>query len=179
MRAVREARSADAFDLTALGCAATVLKGPDDREHVLLRQGGRAVQLSVQSGSVLAGAVRLYYEIAGFDGLEMKLVTLERLLALRRTGRFPNRLYPPPPRSERWPPALQALELARAGASQREIASTLFGGPAAVEAWAGPSDFMRSRVRRLLRFAEAMTHGGYRQVLSGRPVASDAPPSAP
>lgn len=169
----------DTFDLMTLGCAATVLKGPDEAEHVLLRQGGRAIQLSVRSGTVLEGPVRLQYEIAGFDGLEMKLAALERLLALRRTGRLPNRLYPPPPRSERWPPALRALELARAGASQREIAAALFGGPAAVEAWAGPSDFMRSRVRRLLRFAETMTHGGYRQVLSGRPVAADAPPSAP
>jgi len=169
----------DAFDLTALDCAATILKRPGDPEHVLLRQGGRAIQLSVRSGTVLAGAVRLQYEIAGFDGLEMKLAALERLLALRRTGRLPNRLYPPPPRSERWPPALRALELARAGVSQREIASTLFGGHAAVEAWAGPSDFMRSRVRRLLRFAEAMTRGGYRQVLSGRPLSADAPPSAP
>ncbi|WP_225769618.1 DNA -binding domain-containing protein [Inquilinus sp. Marseille-Q2685] len=101
----------------------------------------------------------------------MKLAALERLLALRRLNRFPNRLYPPPPRAERWPAALRALELARAGASQRDIASELFGRPSAAEAWAGPSDFMRSRVRRLLRFAEAMTREGYRQVLSGRPVA--------
>jgi len=179
VRAAPEAPSADTFDLMTLGCAATILKGPDDREHVLLRQDGRAIQLSIRSGTVLAGPVRLHYEIAGFDGLEMKLAALERLLALRRTGRLPNRLYPPPPRSERWPPALHALELARAGASQREIAAALFGGPAAVEAWAGSSDFMRSRVRRLLRFAEAMTRGGYRHVLSGRPLAADAPPSAP
>ncbi|TSD83655.1 DUF2285 domain-containing protein [Mycobacterium sp. KBS0706] len=175
MRAVPAARSADTFDVAALGCAATVVREPDGREHVLLRQAGRAVQLSVCSGTVLAGAVRLHYEMAGFDGLEMKLAATERLLALRRTGRLPNRLYPPPPRSERWPPALRALELARAGLSQREIAAALFGGPAAVEAWAGPSDFMRSRVRRLLRFAEAMTRGGYREVLSGRPLATDAP----
>ncbi len=141
VRAVPEAPSADTFDLMTLGCTATILKGPDDREHVLLRQGGRAIQLSVRSGTVLAGPVRLHYEIAGFDGVEMKLAALERLLALRRTGRLPNRLYPPPPRLERWPPALRALELARAGASQREIASALFGGPGCRRGLGGPERF--------------------------------------
>ncbi len=64
------------------------------------------------------------------------------------------------------------------GSVAEDIASELFGQPSAAEAWAGPSDFMRSRVRRLLRFAEAMTQDGYRQVLSGRPIATpEADPS--
>ena len=171
VRAEPGERPRDALDLTALGCPVTILKEPSGIEHVLLYGGGRAIQLAVRSGTVLRGAVHLRYELAGFDALGMKLAALERLLALRRLKRFPNRLFPPPPRAERWPMALQALELARAGLSQRDIACELFGRPSAAEAWAGPSDFMRSRVRRLLRFAEAMTREGYRHVLSGRPIA--------
>lgn len=172
-----EAWTGDALDVTGLGCAVTILTGADDAEHVLLSSGGRTIQLLVRSGTVLEGSVRLHYDLAGFDSLEMKLRALERLLALKHLSRLPNRLYPPPPRSERWPAALRALELARAGASHREIAFELFGGSAAAEAWAGPSDFMRSRVRRLLRFADAMTRDGYRGVLSGRPMT--APASGP
>jgi hypothetical protein len=170
--AVPETRGADTLELAALGCRAAILKGADGAEHVLLRQGGRAIQLLVRSGTLLAGPVRLTYDLSGFQSLGTKLTVLERLLALARHRGFPNRLYPPPPRSERWPPALRALELVRAGASQREIAIELFGDGAAAEAWAGPSDFMRSRVRRLIRFAERMTLDGYRELLAGRGVAA-------
>ncbi|MGK9236554.1 DUF2285 domain-containing protein [Inquilinus limosus] len=170
VRATPERPGADALELAALGCRAAILKGVDGAEHVLLRRGGRAVQLLVRSGTLLAGPVRLTYELSGFESLGAKLTALERLLALTRRRGFPNRLYPSPPRSERWPAALRALELSRAGASQREIAVELFGGVAAAEAWAGPSDFMRSRVRRLLCFADRMTRGGYREVLEGRPI---------
>ena len=51
------------------------------------------------------------------------------------------------------------------GASQREIARVLFGAEAVALYWDGRSDAVRSRLRRLVREARAMTAGAYRRLL--------------
>jgi len=51
------------------------------------------------------------------------------------------------------------------GASQKEIAATLYGPQRVREDWAGRSDYLRLRVQRLLRAAERMATAGYRDLL--------------
>ncbi|HYW55784.1 MAG TPA: DUF2285 domain-containing protein [Polaromonas sp.] len=56
--------------------------------------------------------------------------------------------------------ALQALDAAQVGASQRDIAQVLFGLEAVVLRWHEDGE-LRAQVRHLLRRAEALMNGGY------------------
>jgi len=60
---------------------------------------------------------------------------------------------------------LQALDGARAGASQREIAAAIFGEGAVKDSWA-PDSELRAQTRYLLRRGDALSKGGYRTLLN-------------
>jgi len=63
---------------------------------------------------------------------------------------------------------LRVHDALQEGASQREIGATLFGDERVAHDWIGESDSLRSRVRRLVREANAMARGGYRQLMRRR-----------
>src|SRR6266849_8439014 len=79
----------DAFDVRRIETPVILLRPGNGIEHVLIGDGVRRIQLEVRGQSLLAGPVRLRYDLAGFAGIEPKLMTLQRLTALRRLGRFP------------------------------------------------------------------------------------------
>lgn len=155
----------EAFDIRRFDRLATVLRCPDGHEHLLLSDGLRHLQLEVTAGSLLDGPVCFRYELSGFKHIEAKTLTLRRLTLLRRLGRFPLGLYPPERRACRWIMALQAYDAAQAGGSHREIATALFGETVVKEDWCGRSDYLRLRVQRLLRMADKLVNGGYRDLL--------------
>lgn len=154
----------DAFNLLSVPHAVTVLRSIDG-EHVLITDGPRSIRLDVVAGSMLCGPVRLGYRLSGFDGVEAKVMTLRRLLALWRLGRLPLSLFPPERKARRWAMVLQAYDGMQAGASQREIAIALFGEKRVRQDWDGPSDYLRLRVQRLVRNGKNMIGGGYRVLL--------------
>jgi hypothetical protein len=154
----------DAFNLLSVPHAVTVLRSLDG-EHVLITDGPRSIRLDVIVGSMLCGPVRLDYRLSGFDGVEAKVITLRRLLALWRLGRLPLSLFPPERKARRWAMVLQAYDGMQAGASQREIAIALFGEKRVRQDWDGPSDYLRLRVQRLVRNGKNMIGGGYRVLL--------------
>lgn len=63
---------------------------------------------------------------------------------------------------------LRVADALTTGASQREIATVLFGAEAVARDWNGRSDALRSRLRRLVREARTMAAGGYRQLLRSK-----------
>lgn len=154
---------ADAFDLLRVPHPASVLRSKDG-EHVIIADGPRCIRLDVVAGSLLGGPVRLGYRLSGFADVEAKALTLRRLLALKRLGRLPRSLFPPERKAARWALALQAYDGARAGASQREIASVLFGSSIVRADWNG-SSHLRTRIQRLVQAAGRMISGGYRDLL--------------
>jgi hypothetical protein len=133
-----------------------------DREHILFSDGARHLQLAVVAGSVLDGPVRLHYLLSGFQGVEAKALTLNRLCYLRKHGSFPRSLYPPETRAPRYAMMLRAFDGAKAGASQREIAIALFGEKAVYRDW--EAGFLRTRVQRLIRRTEQFIGGDYRRL---------------
>jgi hypothetical protein len=135
----------------------------DGREHILFQDGVRHLQLAVTAGTVLDGPVCLRYSLSGFQGIDTKLLTLRRFCHLCRFRRFPKSLYPPERRAPRWTMMARAWDGVRSGASQREIAASLFGERSVREDWSGGS-YLRTRVQRLIRGAEKLI-GGYRQLL--------------
>jgi hypothetical protein len=74
---------------------------------------------------------------------------------------------------------LQALDGARAGASQRRIAEVLYGVERVLQQWHTDSA-LRAQVRHSLARGAALMHGGYRRLagLIEPPPAHAAPPRA-
>ena len=155
----------DAFDIRHFESLATVLRRPGGHEHLLLSDGAHHLQIDVTAGSLLDGPVYFRYELSGFKHIEVKTLTLRRLMLLYRLGRFPRGLYPPERRARRWVMALRAYDAVQAGATHREIAAALFGESVVKEDWCGRSDYLRLRVQRLLRMADKLVNGGYRDLL--------------
>lgn len=153
------------FDLARLPYPAVVLQVPGRGEYVLIAEGSRCIRMKICSGTVLSGPVSLEFLVAGDHAFEVRILSLRRLAAFHRLGRFPRSLFPPERRARRWARALQAWDGRKAGASHREIASVLYGHKAVRHDWYGPSDYQRTHVRRLLQTADGLIRGGWRKLL--------------
>lgn len=146
----------------------TVATDPDGREHVVLSDGWRHIRLDIVAGSLAAGpAIVLHYRLQGIASLAPKLRPLGRLLDLVVHRRFSASRFPVERRTGRWVTLLRVHDALADGASQREIGIALFGADRVADGWAGPSDSLRSRVRRLAADARAMARGGWRSLISG------------
>jgi len=142
----------------------------DGHEHAVLSDGWHRIRIDVEEGSIArAEAVLLHYRLLGVASAEPKILPLRRFLELCRRGRFARSLFPRDPRVERWLTALRVHDALAAGASQREIGAALFGEERILLDWRGRTDSLRSRVRRLVRDAEAMARGGYRGLMNRGP----------
>lgn len=164
-----EAGHPDAFELAPLADHASLARGPDGREYLVLSDGQRRLRLDIVEGTLLGqGPVRLEFELAGFAQIEAKLLTVRRLLSLWRKGRFLGALFQPlaglPHRLE----ALRVADARAAGASSREIAAALYGEQRVDAEWNGRSDFLLSRIRRRVAEARRMEEGGYRSLLGAK-----------
>lgn len=135
-------------------------------EHAVLSDGLHRIRLDVEAGSLVGHCpVVLHYRLHGTVSAEPKLLPLRRLIDLCRHRRFAGHLFPADPRVERWILALRVFDALRSGASQREIAITLYGADRVGRGWPGDADSLRSRVRRLVRDARALATGGYRTLM--------------
>lgn len=158
---------AECFDIDKLPIAATILEAPDGCEHLSLCDGQRRLRLDVKSGTLRQGPVMLHYQLAGLHSVEPQLLTLQRLIAFCRLGRFAIGLEPPEKRAERWITMLRAFDATNAGASQRDLASELFGADRVQKEWRSSSDSLRLRIQRMVRRGNELVNGGYRELLGG------------
>src|SRR3546814_6761356 len=93
-------------------------------------------------------------------------------LSLERLGRLPTALFPPERKARRWSMVLQAYDGMRAGASQREIATTIFGEEHVCDY--REAGYLSTRVQRLIRTAEKIIAGGYHVLLQSAEAALKA-----
>lgn len=154
----------DTFDLETLRKLATIIED-EDGEHLLLSDGLRTVRLDVRGGSFVGGPVCLCYRLCGLVSAEPSLLTLRRLLALCRSGRFARSLHPREARARRWALMLRAADALAGGTDQREIARVLLSRSVAEPAWRSREPSVRSQVQRLVRCTRQMAGGGYRRLL--------------
>ena len=155
----------DLFDLARFAPIATLHAGRAGSEHLLLSDGLRSIRVDILAGSLAQGPVQLRYLIAGLASAEGPLLTLWRLIALCRSGRFAATLHPPEIRARRFILMLRAHDAMADGATQREIAATLLSTGALEDRWRVTAPTLRSRVQRLVRAARGMAAGGYRALL--------------
>ena len=159
-----EGPATDCFDWRRFGPAATLIRAPL-ADHLLLSDGLRVIRLDGEAGLFAGGPLRLAYRLEGLGGAERPLLTLRRLLAFNRSGRFSGSLHPREARSPRWVLMLRAWDALRDGAGQREIAEVLLSPSAGEPDWRIRHPSLRSRVQRLVRLARAMAGGGHRALL--------------
>lgn len=140
------------------------------REHAVLSDGWHHIRLDIEEGRLEGQeAVLLQYRVRGLASAEALLLPLRRFLYLCRHHRFARSLFPSDPRIDRGIATLRVHDALRQGASQREICAVLFGSERVAGDWAGESDSLRSRVRRLVREVRIMARGGYRQLMRRGP----------
>ena len=151
----------DAFDLERLDAFSTLVSAADSREHLLISDGLRAIRIDVAAGTIACRPTELRFRLHGLLSAERPVLTLRRLLALCRTGRFCRSLHPPEARARRWVLMLRARDALAAGAGQREIAAVLLSDEAGQPRWRTQSPSLRSQAQRLVRGARHMASGGY------------------
>jgi len=155
----------DAFDLAALADIGTIVVMPDGRGSAVISDGYRHIRLDVELGTLRLGPVLLTSMFDGLIDIDAKILTLRRLVALHRLGRFARGLHPRERVAPRWIMALRAHDAERGGASQRELAMVLFGTSGIDSEWNKGANFRRLRVQRLTRVGRTMIQGGYRGLL--------------
>lgn len=150
------------MDRAALAPWRTVAVDASGAEHVVLSDGWRRIRLDLAAGSLAGeGLVLLHFSLEGLSSAAGKLLPLKRFIDLCRHRRFGRSLFPEDRRIARWILLLRVRDALAAGASHREIATALYGAQRVGRDWSGPSDSLRSRVRRLVRDARAMEQGGF------------------
>lgn len=153
----------EAFALARFGHHALLARGEGDREHLVLSDGWRRLRIDIIEGTLIGyESVRLDFQLAGFAHLDTRLLTIRRLLALWRRGRFASSLFQPLARLPQRLEALRAGDARAAGASHREIAVALYGEARVRAEWGGRSDSLLMRIRRRVAEARRMERGGYR-----------------
>jgi hypothetical protein len=140
------------------------------REHAVLSDGWHHIRLDIEEGRLEGqDAVLLQYRVQGLASAEAVLLPLRRFLDLCSHRRFARSLFPRDARIDRGIEMLRVHDAIGQGASQREIGAALFGDERVRRDWRDGSDSLRSRVRRLVRDAQSMARGGYRQLMRRRP----------
>lgn len=155
----------DVFDLGRFEAISTLVTNADQREHLLISDGFRAIRIDVLAGTIAGGPAELRYGLTGLTSAERPVLTLRRFIALWRTGRFCRSLHPHEARAKRWLLMLRAHDALAAGADQREIASVLLSAEAGGPRWRSRSPSIRAQVQRLVRGARRMASGGYLDLL--------------
>jgi hypothetical protein len=157
---------ADAFNLHALGCSATLFK--DERgEELLIGRGRKTVRLSLHAGTLIGGPVRLDYRLEGRRHLERRLLALRRWEAMVRLGHVPHSLAAPAANANRNMLVLRTMNaLARSGRT-RDVAIALFGEAHVARDWGHESDYLRMKTRRLISKARQLAAGGYLALVAG------------
>jgi hypothetical protein len=161
----REPDGDDVFDLERFAAISTLVTAADGREHLLISDGLHSLRIDVISGSLGNGPVSLRYRLAGLAAAEKPLLTLRRLLALWRTGRFSAGLHPADARARRFILMLRAHDALASGATQREIAAELLNSEADEDRWRVRAPSLRSRVQRLVRGARFFAGRGHGDLL--------------
>ncbi len=152
-------------------CRKSLVITPDGVQHLVLADDRTFVQVMAEGADVLADDTALTYHIDGLDGPARRQVeTWRRLASLRVRRSSPGRKRKPRQQVLRFRESLMALDGRLAGASDREIATRLYGQETVAESWRTADDSLRARTRRRIARGLHLMNGGYRQLLQGPPL---------
>lgn len=148
--------------ISELPCARAIVQTSDGRKHLLLSEEKHTLQLVFDAEIDLHEDA--YFEIkASAPGiLAQQIEALSCLDSLLKRGRFNSSYCMMPARFRMTPEILYALDLAKYGLSQREIAIRIFGEEAVKDGWDDISHHVQSRTYRLLKKGRNLINKGHR-----------------
>lgn len=142
----------DAIDLRALVALASVAFDDEEVEHWRLGTALTSVRIDVAHGTLLGGPTVLRYAVEGLSSAAPQLRSISALIRITTTGEAP-RAGSISRKVERWIAELRTADALAEGASQRDIARTLFGAAVEAKRWRGSDESYRLRAQRLVRAA--------------------------
>ncbi|WP_072389326.1 DUF2285 domain-containing protein [Hyphomicrobium sp. CS1BSMeth3] len=154
-------------DLSELPALRRVLVDPNGIEHIVLQSGWASITLHNEGVSLVTAPACLTFLTEGVDRIltASRLLPLTRHLLNRPTTLRREQTQPAASWIERKHHALMALDARRNGATQREIATLMFGKAKTDAAWASNRAAIRQLVRRAIEHALELAEGGYRELL--------------
>ncbi|MFN4024172.1 MAG: DNA -binding domain-containing protein [Hyphomonas sp.] len=166
-------QSCDIWDRTVPYCSITHVTDGAAREYLLIRRNGCIVQVRCTGMSLLSiEPVRMKLQISDIVAFEGKHKRQREALRLYREG--------PDLSAIRWTKTTQilrngviALDCLKAGMSQREIASLIYGPGAVAGEWGTDVSALRASLRYVIRKAEGLRDGGYLVELLGARMGGD------
>ncbi|WP_407695508.1 DNA -binding domain-containing protein [Sphingomonas psychrotolerans] len=135
---------------------------------MVLSDGRHHLRLDVRGDFSVREPRAYQYRLHGIKRARHELASLRTFLRLCAGTKLPNASCSDVLKRERLITLLRVFDALSAGASQLEIAKSLYGEARAREEWRGPSDSMRLRVRRLIAQSRLLGRGGYKQLLTER-----------
>lgn len=157
-----------AFDLLAQRVPATILRCGDNAEELRLASARCAIRLSIISGTLLRGSVRLSFHLSA-TCLPTRLRALRAFYDLMRHGLIPLQQAASGQGTRRMAMVLATMDGLARGWSQRDIAIALFGERIVASDWGGSSDFLKSRVRRLIAQVAHLSRESHLSLLQESP----------
>ena len=155
--------SADVIRLASFRTKRVAVAGVDGVSVVTMKSGHSRTTLVAHGWPVLTRPARVTFELDGFDELTARIDCLLQKLA-DPVSTIPGAPLPSAV-DNRLRQALLALDGSLAGASYRQIATTIFGDERVRRDWDAASRFLKERTRRLVAKGRALMNGGYRDLL--------------
>ena len=157
--------SADVMKLASFRASRVAVRGVDGTSVIIIKNGRFTTSLVAHGWPVLTRPARITFELDGFDELNARIDCLRTLQTLADpVSTVPDAPLPSAINS-RLQQALLALDGSLAGASYRQIATTIFGDERVRRDWDAASRFLKDRTRRLVAKGRALMNGGYRDLL--------------
>lgn len=156
-----------AFDPFDLPAPAVILQHAVSGEELRLGWPDNPVRLSVRSGTLLNGPVRLSFMLSAGLQLDRHLQSLARFSEIHRTIRKPKERARTV-HADRRMTLLRTLNVLALEPNYHAVAVALFGPERVAQDWNSSSDFLKSRVRRLVAQADCLTRGDFRHILADR-----------
>jgi len=154
-------------------CDITHFTDRSGREQMLVRGSGCVLQVQCTGLSMLSlEPIKMRLIVDGFENLDEKLRLLERTKRLIANGGSETPEWTA--RSLGYRNALIAVDAHKAGLSYRDMAILIYGKHRADDAWSSTSRAMKDEMRRALARGQHLVSGGYKELLLGQKVMSEA-----
>lgn len=162
---VHAATSTALFNFVKACCERKHLTDAAGREHILLSGKNRTVQIACTGRTLLGDPVRLQFTIDGVDQIRPMAAVLLQLTQLYRS-------YMPKDTSADWSgPTARLRDLVigfdvhQSGGSYRDVARAVFGDAIVRQRFDLDDRTLKNQSVRLVKRAEDLVAGGYRQLL--------------
>lgn len=149
--------------LGGLSCRRTLFKAAAGEQHLLLSSPSEGVQILCVGEDLAFDPFALELVVDQFPDVESRQKLIRRLADIYRGRSAGNLVWTAQTQFHR--DTLIVLDCRRAGFSQRETATFLYGEEPVAAEWAARDGPLRARTRRLIRAGRRLVAGGYRKFL--------------